>query len=88
MTCFSIGLFDVYVDVFVLNRGFGRPPGESEIFGFWGEIVPSGAARTSAAARQFRSVEKEGYRNRKEAIERGREHAEALMRSCERYLPG
>lgn len=88
MTCFSIGLFDVYVDVFVLNRGFGRPPAEAEIFGFWGEIVPHGGVRTSSGTHHFRSVAKEGYRDRKEAIERGRKHAEGLIRSCERYLPG
>ncbi len=50
MTCFSIGLFDIYVDVFVLNYGFGRHPDETEIFGFWGNIVPSGARRTLLGA--------------------------------------
>lgn len=88
MTCFSIGLFDVYVDVFVLNRGFVRYPGETAIFGFWGDIVPRGGRRTLLGAHHFRSVDKEGYSDRKEAIERGREHAEGLLRSCERYLPG
>ncbi|MCG5076511.1 hypothetical protein [Paraburkholderia tagetis] len=88
MNCFSMGLFDVYVDVFVINRGFGRPPGESEIFGFWGEIVPGGGKRTFLGAHHFRSVEKEGYPDRKQAIDRGRKHAEGLFRSCERYLPG
>ena len=88
MTCFSIGLFDVYVDVFVINRGVGHPPGEPEFFGFWGEIVPAGGMRTFSAAHHFRSVEKQGYPDRKEAIKQGREHAEGLLRSCERYLPG
>ena len=88
MACFSIGLFDIYVDVFVINRGFGRPPREAEIFGFWGEIVPSGGMRSFSDAHHFRSVEKEGYPNRREAVERGREHAEGLLRSCDRYLPG
>jgi hypothetical protein len=88
MTCFSIGLFDIYVDVFVLNYGFGRHPDETEIFGFWGNIVPSGARRTLLGAHHFLSVDKVRYSDRKKAIERGRERAEGLLRSCERYLPG
>jgi hypothetical protein len=53
------------LDVFVLNRGFGRDPHEAEIFGFWGDIDPNGAGRTLLGAHHFRSAEKEGYPARK-----------------------